>query len=414
MNDKKKYIAIVTSFGLIHSGMFHHHRILFKKLSNNFEKIFVINSQNLRFFPKIAKSINMEKNDDEFIEPENIPKNFFFFNPKNSNEFSKFLEDKELIIINNFTKHFFDLKVQFLLKKHKIKQIQVSNLGTIGFGIKTSSKHLIKSLIFHFNQTFFNKFTVFLTNLGLVSKLEIRFFSNLRDIKNMKKNFFKRFLYNKKLLWAKEIKLINSRTYDIFLENKFPISEDYIVHLDANLNHRHELELRGVWDEEKTKLHYYYLEKFLKKLSNEFKKEVLITIHPAYDLKEHQKYFKDFKVLKYKTSECIYKSFMVTSFDSGAITDAILLKKKIIGLQSNFMSINEIEHSKIYPQNVGYLHLNTKDDYSFDKNELLEKMNNNIKNYDKFISNYHCFKPNISGSDEIVQTIKERFFDVNK
>ena len=107
MNDKKKYIAIITSFGLIHSGMFHHHRILFKKLSNNFEKIFVINSQNLRFFPKLAKNINMEKNDNEFVEPENIPKNFFFFNPKNSNEFSKFLEDKELIIINNFTKHFF-------------------------------------------------------------------------------------------------------------------------------------------------------------------------------------------------------------------------------------------------------------------------------------------------------------------
>ena len=62
MNDKKKYIAIITSFGLIHSGMFHHHRILFKKLSNNFEKIFVINSQNLRFFFNFAKNNKKKKN----------------------------------------------------------------------------------------------------------------------------------------------------------------------------------------------------------------------------------------------------------------------------------------------------------------------------------------------------------------
>jgi len=117
----------------------------------------------------------MEKNDNEFVEPENIPKNFFFFNPKNSNEFSKFLSDKELIVINNISKNFFDLKIHFLFKKYKIKQIQVSNLGIIGYGVKTFSKHLIKSLIYHFNQTFFNKFTVFLTNLNLVPKLENRF-----------------------------------------------------------------------------------------------------------------------------------------------------------------------------------------------------------------------------------------------
>ncbi len=33
-----------------------------------------------------------------------------------------------------------------------------------------------------------------------------------------------------------------------------------------------------------------------------------------------------------------------------------------------------------------------------------------IKNYDKFINNYHCFNKNMTGTDEIVKTIKERYF----
>ena len=61
-----------------------------------------------------------------------------------------------------------------------------------------------------------------------------------------------------------------------------------------------------------------------------YKKEVKVCIHPLYDLKEHQAYFKNFEVLKRVTREYIYKSYVVTSFDSSAITDAILLKKKLL------------------------------------------------------------------------------------
>jgi len=127
-------------------------------------------------------------------------------------------------------------------------------------------------------------------------------------------------------------------------------------------------------------------------------------------LHEHQSYFKNFEVLKYVTREYIYKSFIVTCFDSSAITDAILLKKKIIGLESSYMSENEIRHSKTYPKRVGYLHLNTKNNYLFDPENLLEKMEKKIQNYDDFISSYHCFEKNKIGSDEIIRVIKEKFF----
>jgi len=159
--------------------------------------------------------------------------------------------------------------------------------------------------------------------------------------------------------------------------------------------------------------HYYYLEKFLKKLSNEFKKEVLVCIHPSYHLEEHQRYFKDFKVLQYKTRECIYKSFLVTNFDSGSVGDAIFLKKKILGFVSDFMSRNEIVHARNYAKRVGYLKLNIKKDYLFDKEEILFQMNKNISNYEKYNANFNCFEANKSGSDKIIKIIKDRFFKKN-
>ena len=72
-------------------------------------------------------------------------------------------------------------------------------------------------------------------------------------------------------------------------------------------------------------------------MSKSYNKEVKICIHPSYDTAEHKKYLNNFEVLKFVTREYIYKSFIVTCFDSSIITDAILLKKRIIGLESNFV-----------------------------------------------------------------------------
>ena len=213
------------------------------------------------------------------------------------------------------------------------------------------------------------------------------------------------------MLFHKELILVNSRTYDIYLEKRLPISEDYIVHLDASLDYSHETQLRGLIGKERKDRHYYYLEKFLKKLSNEFKKEVLVCIKPNYHLEEHQRYFKDFKVLQFRTRECVYKSFLVTNFDSGAIGDAIFLKKRILGFISDSMSANEIVHARDYAKRVGYLALNTEKDYLFDKEKILFQMKKNISNYEKYNANFHCFEPNKTGADKIIKTLKDRFFN---
>ena len=215
-----------------------------------------------------------------------------------------------------------------MLKKYKIQQVLITNYGYITASQITQFKHFFKLLSHYFTNIFFKKFTTLLSNVGIISKIEIQFLSAKKTMESFQNVFFKRLLYKYKLYFAKEYILVNSKTYDVFIEKKIPIRDDYIVHIDANLNYYEEVELRGLLDEETITKHYHYLEKILKRLSREFNKEVLVCIHPMYDAEKHQNYFKDFKILKFKTVESIYKSFLVTTFDSSVIVEAIMLKKK--------------------------------------------------------------------------------------
>tara|TARA_B100001971_G_C17643709_1_gene264636 strand:- start:57 stop:380 length:324 start_codon:yes stop_codon:yes gene_type:complete len=93
-----------------------------KKLSENFEKIYFINAEKIGFFPSDYN------HDTSYIEKK-LPNNFVLFEPKSTKEFSDFLNDKELLVINLFGRYFFSIKIYYLLKKFKIKQVQISNVG---------------------------------------------------------------------------------------------------------------------------------------------------------------------------------------------------------------------------------------------------------------------------------------------
>jgi hypothetical protein len=398
---KKKYLAILAPYNSVNSLITTHSYAL-KKFSENFSKVYYINSEKLNFFPRTFLH-NLE-------EIKNwLPKNFELFNPQNSKEFKKFLSDKNLIVINMFGRYFPSIKIHYLLKKFKIKQVQITNVGQINWTQTTDNKYFLKTIMYKIKKIG-PIVTLLLANLGLIAKIEIRFLSNKVYLKNIKKSKIKNFLYNKKFFYAKEIVEINSIANDIFLSQKEIISEDYIVHLDYNLNHYHETQLRGVMPQEKINEHYFYLEKVLKRLSNTFDKKVKVCIHPAYNIKDHQKNLPDFEIIQFRTREFIYKAFLVTLFDSSSVIDAVLLKKKIIGLTSDIMGLNGAKQSHAYSNIIGYLNLNTKNEIK-EKNDLLDIMKNNIKNYDNYINNYISFDPNKIGLDRVVNVIKEKYFN---
>ena len=132
---KKKYLALCIG-GLKNLGRtIHTYKFLLEKTCENFDKLFIINTGNLRF---LKQKNNLHNKRDFFINKKNsklviknkklrLPKNIEFFNPQNIMDFKNFMQDKNIIAINSFERTFNDLKIHFLFKYFNIKQVQISN-----------------------------------------------------------------------------------------------------------------------------------------------------------------------------------------------------------------------------------------------------------------------------------------------
>ena len=91
-----------------------------------------------------------------------------------------------------------------------------------------------------------------------------------------------------------------------------------------------------------------------------------MCIHPNDDLESKKKYFSDFEVVKYQTRENIYKAFIVLFFESTAIIDAILLKKRVVTIISNAMDENQIKAGFHWIKELGIEKINIDDDIIVD------------------------------------------------
>ena len=373
---------------------------LINQLSNNFKNVYFINTGNLQF-PKQSK---IETNLKQIKKLSNN----HFINPKNFKEFDVFLQNKDVLIISNFGRSLNSIKINFFLKRRNIKIFQISNLGFFNISPIYDFKLSFFPIIKHFFAVkFFKKFAVLLSNIGIFPKHEVRFISNKRIFDKIYKNPLSKKIYKNKLLYSKKIVLINSKSYDMFKKNTFNISEDYIIHLDKEFNWPELIDFQGKYDQKKIDDHYHFLNIFLSKLSNDFKKKVIVCIHPGYQIEKFKSYFPQFDVIQFKTAEYIYKAFLVTMIDSSAIVDAILLKKKILALKSDIFSLNEANYNKNSIIRYGVGQLDIKRDIDKSSEFILSLLESKIPGYDKYIEQHLCFDKETSGYEKIIKTLKE-------
>ena len=407
--NKKKYLAWFCDFesSADFSKFVNIYSLLITKFSEKFDKIYLINVINLKFFS--------QKNNETSFELDqrlNLPNNIEFYNPINSKEFEDFLVGRILIGIHNFGRSFKHLKVLFLIARHKIKLVQISNIGNIQQSMKSLKSFFWKGLLNKFKHDYAHNFNVLLSNLGLVPKIEIRFVtnSNIIEYKKKGKNLLKKIFNYFNLHYAREFILINSRAFDTVKESQIEIEENQIVLLDEMMDDYQWIFFRKKTDPKNLEKHYYYLIRLLKHLSNIYKKEVVICIHPMDNLEEKKRLFADFKVIKYQTREYVFKAFMVLFFESSAIVDAILLKKRIVSLLSSYMDENMIKHTEGYIKDIGTIKINIEDEITFDKDDFLLKLDKNKEKYLNFIESRIAPDGNNLGYEKIIKTLKERFF----
>ena len=124
-------VLFITSFETL-TATINVNSELINHLSKNFNNIYFINSSNLAF-PKDTKI-------DENIR--NIKKlsNMHFINPSNFKEFDHFLQNKKVFVISNFGTYLYAVKLNFFLKRKKIKVFQISNLGFFNVPVKYDYK----------------------------------------------------------------------------------------------------------------------------------------------------------------------------------------------------------------------------------------------------------------------------------
>ena len=403
-------------FGLlINLGDLEHYliaqKILIKKISNNFEKFVIIDSSKIYHFPKNTfldwfrysnRSFDIDK------LKEKIPSNFHIFQPKNLNEFEDFISKKDLVLIDNIEYQFHFFKIFMLIKKYNIKQIILSNISNnASFG----RLKLIEHLNFFFGKTLSLKVYKLLCMINFFKQVDIRFDCNKNLFKYWtQSNQEKKFLISNNN-YIKEFVLVNSRTYDRYHDMVSKKSEDYIVLIDANVNHPEDVSMRGKLNEEKIIEHYRLLEEFLIKLSSIYKKEVIVCIHPQYDLNETKNRFKNFKVFKGKTEEFIYKSSIVVLYESTMILDAFFLRKNIIVLKPDFPYLSPgSRYNELYL--LPYLDLKNKENQNLNKNILDSSFLASKKKYDEFnLSHVKADNSDEAGTDKIIRVIKEKFFN---
>ena len=356
-----KYSIVLISDSKSINATLQTHEILINNLLK-FTKFFFLNS-------------DFSKNKIKYANKKfNFNKNFKLLDFKNNKELKKFLDNNNLIVWNNFGFYLKDLFLHLLLKKTNKKQIVISNLGNIQWSLNFSNENFITSYCKYLQKKIDKFFMMLAIMLGLINKIDMRFQSGKKKLAHDKNFFVKKYRY------------VNSYFYDEYLIKKNSYKNEYITHIDMNLNHADEVRLRGKLENYRIKEHYDKLNIHLKYLGKIFKKKIVICIHPLYDLKKTKSYFPKYSVYKFKTKDFIEKSFIVTFFDSSVIFKAVYLKKNLIIFKNKSLGKSLYEKSKKYQEllNIPFVDISYKQTKS--KKVFLSDFNKSKKTITKYIN----------------------------
>ena len=405
---KKKEIIFFLSFSLL---QFYRtvYELFIKEMCKNFAKVYFVNIDNL-VENKKRKSYNKKK----FLY---LPKKIIFINPIDFISLDLFLKNKHPIMVNVTGREFKYYRLHFYLKKKNIPQVMISHVGDVRSGLGDYAYSNILSFIKRaLVKRLPQKLCALLASLGIFQKIDIRFTSNkLRYdsfVRNQKRFFRFPSIY-------KKFVLVKSKQFDEkYYNTKKKLKEDFILLLDIDVDYNEIREnLSPEYRDSSGKLHKFLVDKhyeklnlLLEKLSKTFKKKIVISIHPQYNLnKAVQRFRGRYPVIKFKTKKLIQNSFLILDFGSTAIIDAVVLKKRILSLRSELIKAKKY-HGDAYSKPLNLKILNIYKKIDLDGKILIKDLNSRIKYYDKYLKKFASSNLKVSGNKEIVRILKSKYF----
>lgn len=368
---------------------------LLSNLSKTFKTVYILNLHGLRLFKK-KNNFSLKKN------KKLLPKNFQILNISNTEDFIKFTKKKELVvIINSLTKSIYDFKIFYLLKKVNAKLVMISNLSMMGNKIflETKLKNILKSYKHIFLKGFYYVWRL-MTIINIFPKIDLLLESNSVSInafnKGLSRKFENTFPFFKVSLYRKIIR-INSKSFDLLYDikkNKNRLKKKttkYILYIDSPINHFDRTSREGPVDKDEIKTFYKNLFSFLNQFSIQFNKEIVISLHPdklKFFNKEANLIKKNNRITisKKRTVDLIGNSEIVIFAFSSAVLNAVILKKKILGLRSKFFGTHFLKIHKKYVNEFKFPYFDIdKKDIDLSKSKIFLKFKNSIKTYNNYI-----------------------------
>ena len=400
---KKSIMSLIATIEDV-DKFYQSNKILIDGLLKKFENIYILNLYNLKIFTK--KSLIKANG--------NLPKEIKIINFKKSDEFKKFCSQYKIVSISFISKDLTDFKIQFLLKKNKIKLIMIMYFSQIGNNM-TIDVSLSKAIIarkHYFNKGFYHFFRI-LTIINIFPKIDLLFESNLdiiNFIKNSRSNKIEKYFPFLKLSYFRQVEPINSIYFDninILKQNKNPETKN-IIYVDTHFDHPDRTSREGKVNRINQETFYKNLKIFLEKISNIYQKPLIVAKHPSN--RSVNKFYDSFEISKIPTNEAIYDSEIVVFTVSSAILNAVLLKKKIINITSMLLGEYLQNMNRQYVKSLGLVSFDIDKDIFLEKKSLNLKLENSIKNYNKYINNKLILDDDKSPSKKIPDFIYKKFF----
>ena len=401
---KEKLMGVIVALD-DYKSFFTQNEGILRELSQKFKRIFVINVINLKIGKKVSNIINQDC----------LPENFICKKFDTSKEFLKFFKNIDLVAIQFLGKNLKYFRIHYLLKKSNTKNIMIMNLGNFGNRqtIEWNIKHLFSAYKHYYEKGFYYLFRI-LTILNIFPKIDLLFECNKETINAHNSGIsrkFENFFPFFKISYFRKIEKVNSIFFDHFIENKEKFikgNNNTILYIDTPLNHGDRVSREGNIKKEIMEKYYKNLNNFLKKLSKLLDMKVVVCLHPKN--RSIKSFFEDFTISNEPTINMIPSSEIIVFSLSSAVLNAVMYKKRIINVKSNFLGDYLSKINSKYAKALELLSHDIDKEFLLSKEDSLKKMDSSILKYDNFINNRLQSDGTEISRIKIVKKIKENFF----
>tara|TARA_B100000787_G_C16190559_1_gene297246 strand:- start:833 stop:2017 length:1185 start_codon:yes stop_codon:yes gene_type:complete len=340
------------------------------------------------------------------IDPLSINKDLIVHHPNNISELKDILVKKKFTLMYCITlsrEYFF---INFLINRLKNKIFIISNLGYNPENFNYEERTFFQKIKIFFNIRFNYYIMRILVLFNILPNIDYFFESSSYVINSINGGLSKKI--QKKISWLnfslyKNLIKINSKHHDNLFNNRFEVSEEYIVFVDGFIfDHKDRIMRDGKINIVDRKKYFKDVNNLLSNLQTMYEKKIIVCLHPANNIALKNKDYGNFECVKYQTEKFISKAFIVLYHEGSSVIQAILEKKNIINLHGNYLGTYINKRCELYAKLLDIKRYDLENYKLDDKESLIQDLNASKPNYEKYIRENIITDSTKTGIEQII------------